>query len=131
MRFMPSLKRGNNVRQRSKAAGVPQPSQTGDADAMTVHERYASHRWKSERQMTDYGTGYEYFSVCDECGCENRGDPAEFPELDYPACEDDRAASAREAYPEEIERYRRQKEWKQWRRLPWWKRVFRKEPIRQ
>ena len=48
---------------------------------------YDSHSWKTERQMADYGAGVEYIVVCDECGCEYHGDPAEFPELEYPMCD--------------------------------------------
>jgi hypothetical protein len=47
---------------------------------------YYSHTWKSEKQMTDYGSGTEYVTVCKECGYEDRGSPAEFPELKYPFC---------------------------------------------
>jgi len=47
---------------------------------------YRTHRWVSHRQMTDYGTGYEYVCFCDECGTENMGDPDEFPELKYITC---------------------------------------------
>jgi len=32
------------------------------------------HQWKSERQMVDYGTGYEYLAVCDVCGIEHPGE---------------------------------------------------------
>lgn len=56
-------------------------------------DSYSSHRWKRERQMTDYGAGYEYIVVCDDCGCENRGDPFEFPELEYLYCPTEKDAS--------------------------------------
>lgn len=54
---------------------------------LTNAERYASHKWKSERQMTDYGTGTEYVTACEECGMESQGDPAEFPDFQYPICQ--------------------------------------------
>jgi hypothetical protein len=48
---------------------------------------YASHRWKSELQSTP--SVYEWVCYCDDCGCENLGDPAEFPNLEYPNCTQD------------------------------------------
>ena len=51
-------------------------------------DNYATHHWIGARQDTDYGTGFEYISFCANCGCEDLGDPAEFPELAYPNCND-------------------------------------------
>ena len=33
----------------------------------------SGHKWKSERQMTDYGTGYEILTICEVCGIEHPG----------------------------------------------------------
>ena len=43
------------------------------------------HKWKSERQMVDYGMGYEYITVCDVCGIEHPGE--EFLDR-VPTCEE-------------------------------------------
>lgn len=52
---------------------------------------YAQHRWVGQRagSAPDMAESYEYVSYCGVCGCENHGDPAEFPWLDYPPCEGD------------------------------------------
>jgi hypothetical protein len=49
---------------------------------------YLTHSFKRERQMTDYGTGFEYLRVCKNCGLEDQGHPAEFPDIQYPNCGD-------------------------------------------
>jgi len=53
-------------------------------DAETKERNYRSHKWKSVLQSTP--SVYEWVCYCEDCGCENMGDPAEFPELEYPNC---------------------------------------------
>jgi hypothetical protein len=48
---------------------------------------YASHHFATARLGGDPGAPPEFVRYCSECGCLDRGDPAEFPELEYPACE--------------------------------------------
>lgn len=48
---------------------------------------YASHRWTSRRQYIP-GEPDEWVTYCADCGVEDLGDPAEFPELAYPHCND-------------------------------------------
>lgn len=56
-------------------------------DRMTDQEfNYLSHRWETHRVSTPNGEDIECY--CADCGCENRGDPNEFPELEYPHCAD-------------------------------------------
>jgi hypothetical protein len=44
--------------------------------------RYKSHSFVGKR---DYLTN-EMMAYCQDCGCEDMGDPAELPELKYPRC---------------------------------------------
>ena len=49
---------------------------------------YYSHRWKTMFQPIEgIASPVEAVCYCMDCGCENMGDPAEFPELKYPQCE--------------------------------------------
>lgn len=54
-------------------------------DAETRERNYKSHKWKSQLQSTP--SVYEWVCFCDVCGCENLGDPNEFPDLEYPECD--------------------------------------------
>jgi len=47
---------------------------------------YDSHRWTGKRQCIP-GEPDEWFRYCDACGCEDLGDPREFPDLNYPRCD--------------------------------------------
>jgi hypothetical protein len=49
---------------------------------------YDTHRWNSRQRggSPDDANSAEMICACEECGCENMGDPAEFPDLDYPIC---------------------------------------------
>jgi hypothetical protein len=48
-------------------------------------ENYSSHKWKTDR-YSSAEIGIEYVTTCYECGIENMGDPSEFPEMEYPNC---------------------------------------------
>lgn len=50
---------------------------------------YATHHWTGRQaggSPFDAGS-CEWVCHCKDCGCENIGDPDEFPWLKYPACE--------------------------------------------
>jgi hypothetical protein len=48
---------------------------------------YESHKFQTRMTVGTADAPSERYRVCDECGCEDQGDPAEFPALDYPPCE--------------------------------------------
>jgi len=52
---------------------------------------YRSHRFVTRLAGGDPAEAgsYERVRVCEACGCEDAGDPAEFPELFYPDCGDE------------------------------------------
>ncbi len=47
---------------------------------------FKSHKWNTHMQRVDYGSGAEPVVYCEVCGCEDQGDPSEFPKLVYPFC---------------------------------------------
>jgi hypothetical protein len=48
---------------------------------------YASHQFVTTRAEAP-GSPHEFIRYCRRCGCLDRGDPAEFPGLEYPNCQD-------------------------------------------
>ena len=48
-------------------------------------ENYQSHNWKTVKQNVP-GEPDERITYCDDCGIEDRGDPLEFDNLEYPNC---------------------------------------------
>lgn len=53
----------------------------------TSEYNYTSHKWKGYR--TDVpGQPTEYDRACEDCGCADLGDPGEFPDLQYPHCDE-------------------------------------------
>lgn len=50
----------------------------------TSYNNYLSHSWQSS--ISDFETG-EKTRECENCGCEDKGDPREFDWLEYPHCE--------------------------------------------
>lgn len=55
----------------------------------TTTDTYSTHRWVGGRMGGSPANeaSYEQVCYCADCGCENLGDPAEFPELQYPPCD--------------------------------------------
>ncbi len=51
------------------------------------NDAFHSHKWLTITSSTS--DGIERTTFCADCGCEYMGDPAEFPELIYPACGED------------------------------------------
>ncbi len=49
---------------------------------------YATHKWHMRFTVGTPSEASERIIVCDECGCEDFGNPAEFDWLMYPACDD-------------------------------------------
>lgn len=49
-------------------------------------DNYATHKFVTYRNHVP-GYPSDIYVYCERCGCEDRGDPAEFPELSYPACD--------------------------------------------
>jgi len=49
------------------------------------------HKWKSQRAggPPDVADSYETVTYCENCGGEYPGDPAEFPEHQFPCAADD------------------------------------------
>ena len=55
----------------------------------TSTDNYRTHKWTFHPSNSAFGNDpTDPVTVCSECGCEDRGDPAEFPELEYPNCEE-------------------------------------------
>jgi len=48
---------------------------------------YNSHTWVGHRSYIP-GEPDNYDEYCSECGCTNLGDPVEFPDLEYPFCDE-------------------------------------------
>lgn len=48
---------------------------------------FRSHQWKTSGPQGSPADPGDRVVFCDDCGCENQGDPAEFPQLEYPACD--------------------------------------------
>lgn len=53
----------------------------------TARQNYDSHKWDSTYQSYGASEPGEWVTWCPDCGCEDYGDPDEFPELEYPPCE--------------------------------------------
>lgn len=54
----------------------------------SAQANYDSHNWTGQQMGGSpvEATSAEWVCYCSECGCENRGEPAELPEIDYPNC---------------------------------------------
>ena len=52
-------------------------------------DAYKTHRWVGARMGGSPAneSSYEWIIFCADCGCEDLGDPAEFPQLQYPVCD--------------------------------------------
>lgn len=77
--------------------------QYGIIDKDRIRNAYLSHTWIHSLLGGNpaESTSYEHVVSCSKCGCENEGDPAEFPNLRYPHCDSDTGGmpeAAAEAY---------------------------------
>ncbi len=54
---------------------------------MTTQQAYESHVWVGRVQPGTVHGPEEHFRICDRCGCQDLGDPAEFDWLEYHECE--------------------------------------------
>lgn len=55
---------------------------------MSSLSAYGTHAWETILTPSTPSEPSERVCVCRECGLENLGHPDEFPEIEYPGCEE-------------------------------------------